>query len=69
MSYKTFFEYNMTPVQAKNSKSCAEFCIFFVVNRLMNLDLEFEDLVNDIFDVNCNKNEGTVQEFMSILKK
>ncbi len=68
VSYKTLFEFNTTPVQTNNSSLCAHFCIYFIVNRLMNLDMEMKDVTNEIFVADCEKNEQVVSTFVKDLQ-
>ena len=55
--------YNESPVQSVESSSCGQFCLFFIFERLHNLDFEFSDLINEIFTDNLEKNEHVVTEF------
>ncbi len=66
-SFHTFYEFNTTPVQSRESILCGQFCIYFIVNRLFDLDAEFEDVINELFEANCEDNEGTVKTFMDSL--
>lgn len=62
--YCKFVEYNSSAVQSKTSKLCGEFCLFFIQNRLLNLDLHFEEVCNLLFCDNCEKNEKSVIDFI-----
>ena len=64
LEFKTFYEYNITAVQKSDSIQCGQFCIFFIVNRLFNLDVEFEDLINELFVADLEKNEQIVKDFI-----
>ena len=65
--YKKLFRYNVTPVQAPSSSSCGAFCIYFIVHRMCNLDMDYLTLVNDIFQKDFLANEKEVAELLSIL--
>ena len=55
--------YNQSPVQSPMSTTCGQFCLFFVFERLHNLDFEFTDFLNEIFSENVESNESIVNEF------
>ena len=57
--------YNESPVQSVTSSSCGEFCLYFIFERLHNLDFDFSDFLNEIFSQNLEKNEQVVSEFYS----
>ncbi len=62
--YEGVFEYNTFPVQCQDSYYCGAFAIYFLVERYSNLDLEFEELLNDIFSPTCEENQQKVKEFL-----
>lgn len=49
--------------QLPYSDTCGLFAITFVIERLMNIDIPFDDFLNDIFVTNKEKNENFVKEF------
>ena len=55
---------NSTPVQPEDSKHCGEYCLFFILHRLMNIDLKFEELLNAVFCQDLKENERRVLEFI-----
>lgn len=59
-------EFNCTQVQSNESSSCGEFVLYFLIQRLHNRDLEFNDLLNDIFDIDPSKNEMRVKSFHTL---
>jgi hypothetical protein len=62
-------EYNETAFQSFESTSCGLFSVYFIINRLHNLDMTFDELLNDIFDVeNKERNESLVHEFCDNIK-
>ncbi len=61
------FEFNTFPVQCRDSYYCGAFVIYYIIERYSNLDLEFEDLLNDIFTPSCNKNQEKVKAFLKTL--
>jgi hypothetical protein len=65
--YKCKVEANTVPVQCYSSKTCGDFVAYFILNRMFNLDMEFEDIVNELFTLNCEKNEKRVKNFLSSL--
>ena len=54
---------NETPFQSDSSSSCGYFCIFFAVNRMLNLDMSFEHLLEHLFTDNLEINETNVRRF------
>lgn len=62
--------FNETGFQETTSDTCGKFCIYFIINRMYNLDTIFEDLLEDIFsDSNCSNNEKLVEKFCSEILK
>lgn len=56
-------DFNKKQVQANHSSSCGEFCLFFIFERLHNLDFSFAELLNDIFVYETEANEEIVTQF------
>ena len=54
---------NSTQVQASTSTTCGKFCLMFIIERLHNPDLTFDELLDFIFTDDCNENEKTVANF------
>ena len=54
---------NTTPVQLSNTDTCGKFCLMFIIERLHNPDMPFDELINDIFSDDCKKNEELVANF------
>ena len=55
--------YNENAFQNKDSILCGKFCIMFCIERLLNPDLSFFELLEEIFDGNVNKNDQIVTNF------
>lgn len=62
-SFKSEIIYNNSPVQLASSSSCGLYCIFYAVHRFFNLDLPFEEFMEDMFTSDLNKNEMLVSNF------
>lgn len=60
--------FNETSFQLENSTTCGLFCIYFVVHRILNFDMSFHDLLEDIFNSTKNENESKVLHFCNRLK-
>ena len=60
-------EYNETSFQSDNSESCGLFVLFFIFQRMFNLDLTFDEILEEIFEINKNVNEETVVNFCESL--
>ena len=62
-------EVNLTQFQSTNSDTCGFFKLYFLFHRMHNLDLDFETLLAEIFDVeNLEQNEAEVKSFCNSLK-
>ena len=57
------FKFNETTLQGPQSSLCGQFCIWFCTNRLENPDLEFGELLCNIFTIDVNENDNTVLQF------
>lgn len=64
-----YISFNTTQVQPLSSILCGQFVLYFLYERYHNLDLDFDDLLNSIFDNNLQKNDDTVSNFISLLRK
>lgn len=62
-------EFNTTQVQSNESILCGKFVITFCVERMMNLDLTFNMLLDDVFSVNKTNNDKIVTDFCEELLK
>ncbi len=60
-------EFNSFQVQSAHSTSCGQFCIYFVIHRIVNLASSFCDICNAIFQHDCQENENSVLEFINWL--
>lgn len=58
-------KFNCSAVQSKNSISCGPFVLYFAVERLHNLDLGFNTLLNEIFTDNLDMNEQRAKNFIN----
>lgn len=64
---KLTFVFNSTPVQALTSKLCGKFVITFLIERMLNQTMDFNDLLETIFSVNVIENDEKVTTFCSNL--
>lgn len=67
LPFKAVYEFNETALQNPASSLCGQFCIYFIVNRLYELDSELNEVVNDIFVKNTEENEKAVRDFLKLL--
>jgi len=56
-------EFNTTIFQRDDSDSCGKHCIYFIINRLYNLDHSFKRLLSIIYCNNKDENEKRVDDF------
>ena len=60
--------YNETQFQENDTDTCGLFALYFIFERMHNLDLSFHDLLNELFDAeNLLFNERKVTEFCATL--
>lgn len=61
-----YLKFNKTAVQSLTSSSCGQFCLYFIIKRLHNLDLSFSEILNEIFESDTDLNENNVLSFLSL---
>jgi hypothetical protein len=64
-----FLSFNETQFQSNDSTSCGKFCIYFIIHRFHNLDLSFEEFLEEFFDSDIEINEVTIEKFCAALLK
>ena len=62
-------EYNETAFQTDNSESCGLFVIYFIWQRMFNLDLNFDQMLEESFVSDKDLNELKVKEFCQNLEE
>ncbi len=60
--------FNEVKVQDTRSDKCGGFVLYYLVNRLLNIDCSAEEVFNDLFVRNTSENEKRVEEFLSLVK-
>lgn len=55
--------FNETQFQDGSSESCGKFVLYFAIERMHNLDLSLEEILEEIFSTDCLQNETKVKEF------
>lgn len=65
---KNKLEFNVTQVQSNDSILCGKFVITYCVERMMNLDLSLEMLLDDVFQINKESNDKIVTDFCDLLQ-
>ena len=60
---KIKYVYNHKAFQEITSSTCGKFCIYFLVERMMNFDLSFKSVLIEIFDTSDSINETIVTNF------
>lgn len=61
-------EFNTTQFQKNDSVSCGKHCIYFIINRLYNMDHSFKRLLSEIYSDDLSENERRVEEFYAFVK-
>ena len=61
-------DYNETSFQREDSDSCGLFVLYYIFKRMINLDLTFEELLEEIFETDNNLNELHVINFCKAIK-
>lgn len=60
---KLTFLYNSTPVQSLTSTLCGKFVVTFLIERMLNQTMDFNDLLEDIFSLDLSANDAKVTQF------
>jgi len=55
--------FNTTRFQRNDTDTCGKFVLYFVINRLYNLDHSFHDMLEELFNQDLDKNEENVSKF------
>jgi hypothetical protein len=55
--------FNETAFQNIDTASCGLFVLYFLFERMHNLDLSFDDIIEEIFEEDTNANEEKVKTF------
>ena len=61
-------QFNESIFQNQHSNTCGLFVIYFIWQRMFNLDFSFDDLLEHIFDISPDLNEIKVTKFCEKLK-
>lgn len=56
-------EINTTQFQREDTDSCGKYVLYFLINRLYNLDHEYKDFLELIFCQSLDENEKKVDKF------
>lgn len=56
-------KFNENNLQNSQSSTCGLFVLYFLVHRMHNLDLSFNKLINEIFQIETQRNENLVRSF------
>jgi hypothetical protein len=62
-----FLTFNQTQFQSNDSISCGKFCIYFLIHRFHNLDLDFEEFLDEFFGPDTEVNENKVNKFCAAI--
>ena len=60
---------NETPVQQENSDSCGLFVVYYIWHRMYNLDLSYDEILEQSFTIEKESNEETVRQFCDQIEK
>jgi hypothetical protein len=58
-----YLTFNITQFQPNSSLNCGYFCLYFLFQRMHNLDLNFDDVLETFFDISETENDKRVVEF------
>jgi hypothetical protein len=56
-------DFNTCSVQRPDTSTCGQFCLYYIFHRLLNQDLEFDILLNEIFTADLDDNEKKVNDY------
>ena len=57
--------FNVSRFQRLDTNSCGSFVLFFIIQRTLNLDTPYLELINSIFSADPTKNEKKIKKFLS----
>jgi hypothetical protein len=60
---ENFLTFNVTQFQSNESQNCGFFCVYFLFQRFHNLDLDFDEILEECFGRNYDLNDEKVVEF------
>lgn len=60
---KPIYSYNKEAFQLPTTNTCGLYCLYFIVHRMMSLELSYKELLSEIFEINTEKNEHLVRTF------
>ena len=60
---------NETAVQQENSDSCGLFVVYYIWQRMYNLDLSFDEILEQSFTIEKESNEENVKQFCEQIEK
>lgn len=66
---KKKLEANYYPLMPRDSNKCGEYCIYFIVNRVLNQRDDFIDILNEYFSRSLPENESRVNNFISRIRQ
>lgn len=69
LKYKGTWQFNTTRVQAENSSICGLFCVAFSFYRVLNEELDLEDVLNSTFSKHTKRNERRVKKICKKIEK
>jgi hypothetical protein len=52
--------YNNSPYQLPTSTTCGFFVAYYILSRILDFDLDYEDFLSEAFDDDLMKNEAKV---------
>jgi hypothetical protein len=61
--FKQEILFNETEFQLKDTTTCGLFVIYYCIEIIFNLDLNYDTFLELCFDENCQENEKTVKKF------
>ena len=56
-------EYTTSQLQSDDSESCGMFVVYYLLQRVYNFDLNYQELLNSLFSENCSENQKTIESF------
>ena len=57
--------FNVTQVQPDYSPLCGQYCLAFIMERYLNLDMPYDELVNYVLTSDVSKNDEIVKQLMT----
>lgn len=65
---KTFqCAFNETPIQPRDTNTCGEFCVFYILKRIKDSKISYKKFLNKYFNLDLSRNNLIIQKYVRSL--